>query len=351
MKNSTRVAEILVELHNLTENDLERAIVERCANDLFISPKPVIIDNDHQMFLGIVYKKNSNGHFAKDLRIHQAVWSFFNGEIPKGYQIHHIDENKANNNISNLQCLTASDHQLLHWQKPRHIGAEREFTCDNCGRKYKAIDNGRNRYCPECKPKIQYASPVKRRRYEKICPICGKVFITKYKNGIYCSHNCAAKSNAEKHHREPLIYNKTCTWCGKEFTTDQPKKKFCSKECREAYYKTDHVCANCGKTFRSKDKNAIYCSRECSGEARKKHEQRRCVVCGKFFSPSHASDKTQCCSRECGKKLIGLSNQKREMRMCPVCGKSYETTPKDKRKTCSKSCAAKLLWQKRCGKA
>ena len=38
-----------------------------------------------------------------------------NTKIPKGYDIHHIDLNKKNNKISNLQCIKHTDHVKLHW--------------------------------------------------------------------------------------------------------------------------------------------------------------------------------------------------------------------------------------------
>lgn len=46
--------------------------------------------------------------------IHRLVWEKYNGEIPDGYQIHHIDGNKLNNDISNLQLLSAEEHTRLH---------------------------------------------------------------------------------------------------------------------------------------------------------------------------------------------------------------------------------------------
>lgn len=47
---------------------------------------------------------------------HQRVWCESNGktEVPKGFDIHHIDEDKFNNDLSNLMCLTRSDHMKLH---------------------------------------------------------------------------------------------------------------------------------------------------------------------------------------------------------------------------------------------
>jgi hypothetical protein len=35
-------------------------------------------------------------------------------KLPKGYALHHIDKDKANNNLENLQLLTNSEHVKLH---------------------------------------------------------------------------------------------------------------------------------------------------------------------------------------------------------------------------------------------
>ncbi|MBO4780495.1 MAG: HNH endonuclease [Selenomonadaceae bacterium] len=202
MKFTPEVIAAIQTLRDNADNDFELCRIDILEQDLTAPPQVEVIDGEHQKFLGIVYKKNHSGHYAKDLRIHQAVWAFFNGEIPAGYQIHHIDEDKNNNSIHNLQCLTASEHQLLHWQKTRHIGAVREFVCTRCGNKYSAVDNGRNKYCSECKNKIQYAPAVRRRIYKKICAFCHKEFETRYKETQYCSRKCSAFARQAKKRRE-----------------------------------------------------------------------------------------------------------------------------------------------------
>lgn len=45
---------------------------------------------------------------------HQVVWESHNGTIPNGHVIHHKDENKKNNDISNLECITKREHDLHH---------------------------------------------------------------------------------------------------------------------------------------------------------------------------------------------------------------------------------------------
>lgn len=41
-------------------------------------------------------------------KMHRLIWIMFNGDIPDGLVIDHIDRNIANNNIENLRLLTKS---------------------------------------------------------------------------------------------------------------------------------------------------------------------------------------------------------------------------------------------------
>lgn len=51
---------------------------------------------------------------GRKVRLHRYVWEKYNGVIPKGYHIHHKDKNKFNNNIENLEMLSAREHEKLH---------------------------------------------------------------------------------------------------------------------------------------------------------------------------------------------------------------------------------------------
>lgn len=42
----------------------------------------------------------------KAYRGHRIVWEMFNGEIPKGMQIDHINQNRSDNRIENLRIVT-----------------------------------------------------------------------------------------------------------------------------------------------------------------------------------------------------------------------------------------------------
>jgi hypothetical protein len=67
-----------------------------------------------QYFDGKKFTKRSSGYFSlttgKRTLMHRYVWEFFNGKIPDGFDIHHIDETRDNNSIENLECLSKSMH-------------------------------------------------------------------------------------------------------------------------------------------------------------------------------------------------------------------------------------------------
>ena len=63
--------------------------------------------------------KDGKGHLILQLdgkmkKVHRLVYQAFVGAIPKGCDIHHKDQNKNNNSVSNLICLTHKEHAKLH---------------------------------------------------------------------------------------------------------------------------------------------------------------------------------------------------------------------------------------------
>ena len=55
-----------------------------------------------------------NTSFSNMHPTHRAYWELVHGEIPAGHVIHHEDENKLNNSLKNLRCLTESEHNRIH---------------------------------------------------------------------------------------------------------------------------------------------------------------------------------------------------------------------------------------------
>ena len=47
---------------------------------------------------------------GKWFKVHRLVWMAFNGIIPDGMQINHIDEDKTNNKLENLNLMTCKEN-------------------------------------------------------------------------------------------------------------------------------------------------------------------------------------------------------------------------------------------------
>lgn len=60
--------------------------------------------------LGYKYVSLSNNGKVKNMFVHRLVWLAFKGSIPKNLQINHKDENKGNNDLSNLELLTSKEN-------------------------------------------------------------------------------------------------------------------------------------------------------------------------------------------------------------------------------------------------
>lgn len=57
-----------------------------------------------------VYDKTQKRYRFK----HNIVWEKYYGKIPDGMQVHHIDHNKLNNDISNLKLVDSLTHKRIH---------------------------------------------------------------------------------------------------------------------------------------------------------------------------------------------------------------------------------------------
>lgn len=123
------------------------------------------------------------------VRAHVWVWNCVNGETKKGLHIHHIDGDKSHNSISNLQCITPSDHLKLH-MTPKRKKLLRELVdiIRPLSKLWHASEEG-----------IKWHVEHGKRCWEKReavflkCRMCGNDFSTKFKFQKFCHPNCKAK--------------------------------------------------------------------------------------------------------------------------------------------------------------
>lgn len=163
------------------------------------------------------------------IRLHRYVWEKINGKIPEGYQIHHKDHNRLNNNISNLELISRSEHMSHHskhkvendkeWLKRfQEAGIRKapEWHKSEEGRKWHSI------HAKNCFAKI------KERVYN--CLTCNNEFVNKsIQANKFCSNRCKSK-----YRRDSGIDNitKICEFCLKSFIKNKyAKTRFCSRRC------------------------------------------------------------------------------------------------------------------------
>lgn len=145
-------------------------------------------------------KDDKTGYYLNSthrLRLHRYVYQCEVGEIPNGYEIHHIDLDKDNNVVSNLQLLSRSEHRKLHaslltdeqreWKRNNLNTKARPKACE-----WHGSEAGRKWHSEHAKNQIR---PLK----QFMCEICGSTFYTHGTTGRYCSDACRAKAFRRRH--------------------------------------------------------------------------------------------------------------------------------------------------------
>lgn len=254
----------------------------------------------------LYYLRESQGYYyapRKDRKgcdtLHRMVYIHYNGEIPQGYHIHHKDGDKSNNDISNLECLSAKKHLTDHgnnWSEERLEKARKRMQEVVRPKAYEWHSSAEGREWHK-----QHYEHMKDKFYEEVesvCIICGKTFTAHRKGGSKC---CSMKCRA-KERRMSGIDNETrvCETCGKEFVTNK-------------YYKVK------------------YCSRACSAKARENKETRVCLYCGKEFTVK-PSEKKVCCSRKCASNYFAKPITEEQKQKISLANKGRKHTEEAKRK-------------------
>ncbi len=98
------------------------------------------INNNYKLYInGKIFKRASCGKEFKEVKqydcngyktiyiegrmkyVHRVMWEIYKGEIPKGYEIDHINNKRNNNHINNLRCITKSENTrksaLRSWKR------------------------------------------------------------------------------------------------------------------------------------------------------------------------------------------------------------------------------------------
>lgn len=78
------------------------------------SKRLLILFHDPEKYKNVPKEKRKDSSGSVGIKLHQVVYAWFNGEVPYGKEIHHIDHNYLNNSITNLEALTHEEHRAKH---------------------------------------------------------------------------------------------------------------------------------------------------------------------------------------------------------------------------------------------
>lgn len=194
-----------------------------------------------QEFNGVRYYKKPGGYYKSDYvrhggrYMHRVVWEFHNGPIPENMVVHHKDHDRSNNDIGNLELLSASEHAKYHMAErtegdPVWWAAGLDKAREAAARWHRDAPND-----PK-KRAIMSAAAKKswhgREKLEYVCTYCGKTFLRfrgTNKRG-YCSPACQTAARVASG-----VDDKTrqCVVCGSDFRANKYKvQTTCSASCR-----------------------------------------------------------------------------------------------------------------------
>jgi hypothetical protein len=111
----------------------------------------------------------------------------------------------------------------------------------------------------------------------KICPICGKEFVSYRNNQAFCSNKCRFSKGIN-------FVEKKCVICGSKFNVKKTK-------------------IDC---YKSKYNVGSFCSRECFNIKQRKNTIQKCDFCGEEFYNSPANKRKFCCM-DCYRKAQKFS--------------------------------------------
>jgi hypothetical protein len=198
----------------------------------------IVYENNYAIVDGYKFNKDKQtGYYlstnkinGRRQRLHRYIYEKYYGKIPKGYDVHHIDHNKDNNEISNLKLVTAKEHQEIHARELTEEQRNKMRENMNLKARPKAIEWHKSKEGREWHKKQYEVSLANREPVEFICLNCGKKFMhVRNANNKFCGNNCKSayrrKLGVDNIERECII-------CGNKFTINKYHKRKTCDNCK-----------------------------------------------------------------------------------------------------------------------
>lgn len=151
------------------------------------------VSETKQAFMGEIFYLCGYYFQHKGKRLHRAVWEAYNGEVPEGYHVHHIDGDRSNNQIENLALVPGLAHIRQH--------AREESRRENGRRAIRLAIEAAPAWHSSPEGKAWHSAAAKKSwakapMHTYVCDMCGKVYESRCypRSGHhFCNQNCKAK--------------------------------------------------------------------------------------------------------------------------------------------------------------
>ena len=144
---------------------------------------------------------NKQGYYVKNMYLHNLVWvNFYGKPVPKGYTIHHINGDKKDNRIQNLQCVETKLHSRFHSKGRKHTKESKEKISESKkGHKHSVETRQKLSNLKKGKEWTPNQRRAYQKRYENKATVCkhgirnNKQRYALRKDGKYLKHNSNKK--------------------------------------------------------------------------------------------------------------------------------------------------------------
>lgn len=127
----------------------------------------------------------------RTINLHRVVWESAHGPIPAGHDIHHVNGDRLDNRIENLECIPHGAHRAHHRETEPHPTAglrracDKPHVCAGCGAGFMRRTHKPGSFCKPC---LTRAAEERRPKPERACGHCGVAF--RSRTGNFCSQRC-----------------------------------------------------------------------------------------------------------------------------------------------------------------
>lgn len=149
---------------------------------------------------GVRWHERKSGYYSNGRRglLHRWVWRLERGDIPDGMQVHHINHDRGDSRVENLDLVSRAEHLRIHPRdsKWHRDGAEtawanaewREIKCQHCGGVGRTRAPREVKYCSE-----KCRGTASRARERRVCSVCSAEYECPARNPTRtCSRRCTS---------------------------------------------------------------------------------------------------------------------------------------------------------------